>query len=344
MPDLLADLDPAQREAVLATTGPVCILAGAGTGKTRAISRRVAYALETGAVAPTHVLVVTFTDKAAGEMRERLAALGRPGVAASTFHAAALRQLRHFWPRVSGGELPGILESKVAMLIDLARALPGGYRYVAVRDLAGEIEWAKARRIGPAAYEEAIETGDHDGPLPARLFAPLYRRYEAAKTRTGRIDFEDMLEMTVRLIEDDVAAAEEIRDRYRWFSVDEYQDTNTLQQALLDAWLGGRDDLAVVGDEDQTIYTFTGASSEWLTGFTGRYPGARVVRLETNYRSTPEVLQLANRLLPERHERARWGHRSVSSRPGQLGRRRSSGSSPTASRRSARSRPRRDAW
>ena len=297
MPDLLADLDPAQREAVLATTGPVCILAGAGTGKTRAISRRVAYALETGAVAPTHVLVVTFTDKAAGEMRERLAALGRPGVAASTFHAAALRQLRHFWPRVSGGELPGILESKVAMLIDLARTLPGGYRYVAVRDLAGEIEWAKARRIGPAAYEEAIETGGHDGPLPARLFAPLYGRYEAAKARTGRIDFEDMLEMTVRLIEDDAAAAEEIRDRYRWFSVDEYQDTNTLQQALLDAWLGGRDDLAVVGDEDQTIYTFTGASSEWLTGFTGRYPGARVVRLETNYRSTPQVLELANRLL-----------------------------------------------
>ena len=169
MPDLLADLDPAQREAVLATTGPVCILAGAGTGKTRAISRRVAYALETGAVAPRHVLVVTFTDKAAGEMRERLAELGRPGVAASTFHAAALRQLRHFWPRVSGGELPGILESKVAMLVDLARTLPGGYRYVAVRDLAGEIEWAKARRIGPANYEGAIETGGHDGPLPARL-------------------------------------------------------------------------------------------------------------------------------------------------------------------------------
>ena len=196
MPDLLADLDPAQREAVLATSGPVCILAGAGTGKTRAISRRVAYALETGAVAPTHVLVVTFTDKAAGEMRERLADLGRPGVVASTFHAAALRQLRHFWPRVSGGELPGILESKVAMLIDLARTLPGGYRYVAVRDLAGEIEWAKSRRIGPAAYEGAIETGGHDGPLPARLFAPLYGRYEAAKARTGRIDFEDMLEMT----------------------------------------------------------------------------------------------------------------------------------------------------
>lgn len=295
--DLLADLDAAQREAVLATSGPVCILAGAGTGKTRAISRRVAYALATDVVAPSHVLVVTFTDKAAGEMRQRLAALGRPGVAAATFHAAALRQLRHFWPRVSGRELPGILESKVGLLVDLARTLPGGYRYVAVRDLAGEIEWAKARRITAAAYEETVEADGHDGPLPARLFAPLYGRYEAAKERVGRIDFEDMLEMTVRLLEDDAAVAEEVRDRYRWFSVDEYQDTNALQQALLDAWLGGREDLAVVGDEDQTIYTFTGASSEWLTGFTGRHPGARVVRLETNYRSTPQVLELANRLL-----------------------------------------------
>jgi DNA helicase-2/ATP-dependent DNA helicase PcrA len=295
--DLLADLDAAQREAVLATSGPVCILAGAGTGKTRAISRRVAYALSTGATEPSHVLVVTFTDKAAGEMRQRLAALGRPGIAASTFHAAALRQLRHFWPRISGRELPGILDSKVGLLVDLARTLPGGYRYAAARDLAGEIEWAKARRITAAAYEETVEADGHDGPLPARLFAPLYGRYEAAKERVGRIDFEDMLEMTVRLLEDEPGIATEVRDRYRWFSVDEYQDTNTLQQALLDAWLGGREDLAVVGDEDQTIYTFTGASSEWLTGFTGRHPGARVVRLETNYRSTPQVLALANRLL-----------------------------------------------
>jgi DNA helicase-2/ATP-dependent DNA helicase PcrA len=294
---LLADLDEAQREAVLVTSGPLCILAGAGTGKTRAISRRVGYALATGAVAPSHVLVVTFTEKAAREMRERLAALGRPGVTASTFHAAALRQLRHFWPRRSGRELPGILESKVGLVVELARALPGGYRYVAARDLAGEIEWAKARRIRPAAYEEMTDAQGHDGPLPARLFAPLYGRYEEAKERVGRIDFEDMLEMIVRLIEDDPDAAAEIRDRYRWFSVDEYQDTNALQQALLDAWLGGREDLAVVGDEDQTIYTFTGASSEWLTGFTGRYPGARVVRLEANYRSTPQILTVANRLL-----------------------------------------------
>jgi DNA helicase-2/ATP-dependent DNA helicase PcrA len=294
---LLADLDPAQREAVTITSGPLCILAGAGSGKTRVISRRVAYALATDVVRPRDVLVVTFTDKAAGEMRARLAALGQPGVAASTFHAAALRQLRHFWPRVHGNDLPSILESKVPILAPLAAGLPGGYRFLAVRDLAGEIEWAKARRIRPNDYEMRAIAEDRDASLPPDLMANLYRRYETAKARAGRIDFEDMLELTIGLIETDAEVAAEVRDRYRWFSVDEYQDTNPLQAALLDAWLGGREDLAVVGDEDQTIYTFTGASSDYLIGFEARYPSARVVRLETNYRSTPEVLALANRVL-----------------------------------------------
>jgi DNA helicase-2/ATP-dependent DNA helicase PcrA len=302
MPDrdpdaLLDDLDPAQREAVGITSGPLCILAGAGSGKTRVISRRVAYALATGVVRPRDVLVVTFTDKAAGEMRSRLANLGQPGVAASTFHAAALRQLRHFWPRVHGSDPPSILESKVPILAPLAAGLPGGYRFLQVRDLAGEIEWAKARRIRPNDYEMRAIADDRDASLPPDLMAALYRRYETAKARAGRIDFEDMLELTIGLIDGDPTIAAEVRDRYRWFSVDEYQDTNPLQAALLDAWLGGREDLAVVGDEDQTIYTFTGATSDYLIGFTDRYPTARVVRLETNYRSTPEVLAFANRVL-----------------------------------------------
>jgi DNA helicase-2/ATP-dependent DNA helicase PcrA len=294
---LLDDLDPAQREAVTTVRGPLCILAGAGTGKTRVITRRVAYALATGAVRPADVLVVTFTDKAATEMRERLAAAGRRGVSAFTFHAAALRQLRHFWPRIHGGDLPGILSSKVQILAPLAATLPGGYRYLAVRDLAAEIEWAKARRISPSTYLAGVASENHDGPLPPDLMAGLYRRYEAARERAGLIDFEDMLARTVELLETDVTAAAEVRDRYRWFSVDEYQDTNPLQQAVLDAWLGGRDDLAVVGDEDQTIYTFTGATSDYLTGFTARYPDSRIVRLESNFRTTPQVLGLANRVL-----------------------------------------------
>ncbi len=285
--DLLSDLDPAQREAVTITSGPLCILAGAGSGKTRVISRRVAYALATGVVRPRDVLVVTFTDKAAGEMAGRLAALGHRGVAASTFHAAALRQLRHFWPRVHGTGPPEILASKAPILAPLAAGLPGGYRYLAVRDLAAEIEWAKARRISAGEYEERAIAEDRDAPLPPDLMAGLYRRYESAKTRAGRIDFEDMLERTIELIDGDETIAFEVRDRYRWFSVDEYQDTNPLQAALLDAWLGGREDIAVVGDEDQTIYTFTGATSDYLIGFETRYPTARVVRLETNYRSIP---------------------------------------------------------
>ena len=294
---LLADLDPAQRAAVAAVRGPVCILAGAGTGKTRVISRRVAYALATDAVRPSDVLVVTFTDKAATEMRERLAAAGRRGVSAFTFHAAALRQLRHFWPRIHDRELPAVLSSKASLLMPLARSLPGGYRYLAVRDLAAEIEWAKARRIQPAGYADGVVAQGHDGPLPPDLMARLYRDYERARDRAGLIDFEDMLGLTVELIESNEVVAAEVRARYRWFSVDEYQDTNPLQQALLDAWLGGRDDLAVVGDEDQTIYTFTGATSDYLTGFPARYPEARIVRLESNFRSTPEVLDLANRVL-----------------------------------------------
>ena len=278
-------------------SGPLCILAGAGTGKTRVISRRVAYALARGVVRPRDVLVVTFTDKAAGEMRGRLAELGQPGVTAATFHAAALRQLRHFWPRVHEVDPPGIVESKVPILAPLAAGLPGGYRYLAVRDLAAEIEWAKARRITHAAYITQASAAAREGPLPLDLMAGLFKRYEAARERAGLIDFEDMLARTIDLIESDASVADEIRDRYRWFCVDEYQDTNPLQAGLLDAWLGGRQDVAVVGDEDQTIYTFTGASSDYLIGFATRYPSARLVQLERNFRSTPEILGLANRVL-----------------------------------------------
>jgi DNA helicase-2/ATP-dependent DNA helicase PcrA len=294
---LTHDLNPAQREAVETTAGPLCILAGAGTGKTRVISRRVAYAIATGAVHPGHVLVVTFTDKAATEMRERLAALGFPGVQAQTFHAAAFRQLRYFWSRLSDARLPEVLDSKAPLLAPIQRSLPGGYKFTAVKDLADELEWAKARRIDASGYQAAVEAIDRTPPIPGDLFAGVFRRYERAKERAGRIDFEDMLVRMLEGFERRQDVAEEFRGQYRWFSVDEYQDTNPLQQALLEAWLGERRDLAVVGDEDQTIYTFTGATSEYLTGFARRFPDARLVRLEDNYRSTPQVLAMANRLL-----------------------------------------------
>jgi len=301
---VLAGLDPAQVEAVRITRGPLVVHAGAGSGKTRVVSHRVAYAVATGAVDPRRVLVVTFTDKAAGEMVTRLRSLGLPGIAARTFHAAALAQLRHFWPLHHDGEpAPAVLDSKIPIVGRLARALPGGYRFTTAKDLADEIEWAKSRRLRPATY--AREAGDRMPPIPVELFVRLWADYEREKDRAGRLDFDDMLTRTVELLEADAGVAETVRARYGWFSVDEYQDTNPLQQRLLELWLGDRDDLCVVGDEDQTIYTFAGATSAFLTGFTDRFPAAREVTLDRNYRSSPEVLALANRLLAAAGRRKR---------------------------------------
>ena len=292
---LLVDLNEGQRAAVLATSGPVCILAGAGTGKTRVITRRVAYAIASGAVDPARILVVTFTEKAAHEMVERLVGLGLAQVKAATFHGAALAQLRDLWPRFSEEPFPQILSSKAALAAELARDLPGGYRFLPARDLAAEIEWAKVRRLTPATYGASIAAAAHHGPLPADLFRRFWLGYERRKG--SAIDFEDMLGATLALIEKEPEAARIIRARYTWFSVDEYQDTNPLQQALLSAWLGDRSDLCVVGDPDQTIYTFAGASADYLTSFPARHPGTRTFNLVENYRSSPQVLALANRLL-----------------------------------------------
>jgi DNA helicase-2/ATP-dependent DNA helicase PcrA len=295
---LLDDLNEAQLEAAMAVTGPLAIIAGAGTGKTRVISRRTAYAIASGTVPPDLVLVLTFTDKAAGEMMERLKDLGLPGVAARTFHAHALSQLRHFWPlRHDGAPLPDILHSKLPIVIRLARGLPGHYRFTPAKDLADEIEWAKSRRLDPRRYDGAAAAAGREPPIPSDLFVRVFANYERAKTRAGRIDFDDMLTETVRLLEDDPAAAETVRARKRWFSVDEYQDTSPLQERLLELWLGNSRDVCVVGDEDQTIYTFAGASASYLTSFAERHEGARIVTLTENYRSSPEVLELANRLI-----------------------------------------------
>jgi DNA helicase-2/ATP-dependent DNA helicase PcrA len=294
---LLTDLNRAQREAVLAVSGPVAIIAGAGTGKTRVISRRAAYAIATDVVARDQVLIVTFTDKAAGEMVQRLARLGLGGVTARTFHAQALSQLAYFWPAAHNGQgLPEVLSSKAAILVPLIRELPGGYRFSTLKDIADEIEWAKARQISPNVYERETSS-DHESPLPANLMSRLYADYERAKTRAGKIDFDDMLLLTVELLEAEAQARALVQARKSWISVDEYQDTNPLQERLLRLWLGDSRDICVVGDEDQTIYTFTGASADYLTGFASRYQGARVIDLMSNYRSSPQILALANRLI-----------------------------------------------
>jgi DNA helicase-2/ATP-dependent DNA helicase PcrA len=241
------------------------------------------------------VLAVTFTEKAAGELKRRLARLGVEGVEARTFHASALRQLGTLWPRFTGRELPEVLNAKAQILNPIANGLPGAYRFLPRRELAGEIEWAKNRLVDPSSYLEVIEAEAHTPPLPPDLMQRTFRAYERSKG-DRRMDFEDMLLMLVRLLTDEPEAARLVHDRFHAFTVDEYQDVNPLEQALLERWLGGRDEICVVGDDYQSIYTFTGASPEHLLTFPERYPHATVVRLEENYRSSPQVLTVANAL------------------------------------------------
>jgi DNA helicase II / ATP-dependent DNA helicase PcrA len=289
---IFAHLNAEQWRAVEAVRGPVCVLAGAGSGKTTTITRRIANQVATGAFRPDEILAVTFTDKAAGEMRGRLAALGATGVAARTFHAAALGQLHAFGSAPPGAVLP----SKAIVLTNVARLLPRPFRFRPVRDLATEIEWAKNRRLTPDTYRASL--GEHRPPVPADVMTTVFREYERRKAQLRRLDFEDLLELAVRMLDDDASARDAFRSRFRAFTVDEYQDVNVLQQALLERWLGDRDEVCVVGDDHQSIYGFTGATPRYLLEMPKRFPHAAVVRLETNYRSTPQVLGLANRLAP----------------------------------------------
>lgn len=304
---LLVGLDEQQREAVLAPRGPVCVLAGAGTGKTRTITHRIAHLVAGGHVAAGQVLAVTFTSRAAGEMRGRLraldaaAGLGAPvgAVQALTFHAAARRQLRYFWPRVVGDTGWQLLDRKFSVVAQAANRSGLHPSTDDVRDLAGEIEWAKASLISPEQYPGAVGEARRDTPMEPARVAAVYTGYEALKARGEMVllDFDDLLLHTAAAIENDAAVAQEFRDRYRCFVVDEYQDVTPLQQRVLSAWLGERDDLTVVGDANQTIYSFTGASPRYLLDFSRRFPDAAVVRLERDYRSTPQVVSLANRVI-----------------------------------------------
>ena len=305
--DHLTGLDDEQREAVLAARGPLCVLAGAGTGKTRTITHRIAHLVANGHVAAGQVLAVTFTSRAAGEMRSRLRAMdaGGDGVAvgsvqALTFHAAARRQLQYFWPRVVGDTRWELLDTKFSVVAQAASRSRLQVSTDDVRDLAGEIEWAKASLISPEGYAAAVAKVQRDIPLDAEKVSTVYAGYEKLKANrdgVALLDFDDLLLHTAGAIENDAAVAAEFRDRYRCFVVDEYQDVTPLQQRVLDAWLGERDDLTVVGDANQTIYSFTGASPRFLLDFSRQFPEATVVRLERDYRSTPQVVSLANRVI-----------------------------------------------
>lgn len=298
---ILGGLDAEQREVASNLSGPMCVLAGAGTGKTRAITHRIAYGVHSGVYSPQRLLAVTFTSRAAAEMRSRLRDLGVGNVQARTFHAAALRQLQFFWPQAVGGVLPNLLDHKANMIAEAARRLRLSTDRASIRDLAAEIEWAKVSMLTPANYLENAHGRGTPGGFDLTAVARVFQSYEDVKTDRNVIDFEDVLLITVGILQEDPKVAATVREQYRHFVVDEYQDVSPLQQRLLELWLGGRDELCVVGDSSQTIYSFTGASPRHLLGFKGRYPSATVVKLVRDYRSTPQVVKLANDLLGSRH-------------------------------------------
>jgi DNA helicase II / ATP-dependent DNA helicase PcrA len=307
--ELLAGLDDQQRQAAEALLGPVVLLAGAGTGKTRAITHRIAYGVATGVYSPSRVMALTFTARAAGELRSRLRLLGAGGVSARTFHASALSQLGFFWPQVVGGSAPKLLESKGRMIGHAAEALRLKLDTATLRDTAAEIEWRKVSRLSLEQYA-AVKR-----PLPPTLtiekVVDLQRAYETVKDERKQLDFEDVLLVAAGMIESEPRVAQQVREQYRFFVVDEYQDVSPLQQELLSLWLGERNDVCVVGDASQTIYTFAGATPDYLLGFPGAHENATVIRLEQNYRSTAAIVDAANRVM-----RGRAGALDLHAAPG----------------------------
>ncbi len=284
----------------MATTlqGPLAVIAGAGTGKTRAITHRIAYGVATGVYNPTSVLAVTFTTRAAGELRGRLQQLGARGVQARTFHSAALRQAQYFWPQAYGGELPQVLDNRMSLVAESASRLRIRVDTPRLRDLVSEIGWAKVSNVTAEDYPRlAAAAGRSIASIDAETVARVFTGYENAKRDRGRIDFEDILLCAAALMSEHEQVADTIRRTYRHLVVDEYQDVSPLQQALLTLWRGDRSELCVVGDPAQTIHSFAGAQATYLTDFARRHPGATVVKLVRDYRSTPQVVGIANKIM-----------------------------------------------
>ena len=299
MNDMLAGLNEGQKKVATWFESPVVVLAGAGTGKTRALTHRIAYGVTEGHYRADNTLALTFTQKAAAEMASRLRILGVEQVSTRTFHSAALRQLQHFWPKLTGGFLPDILPSKATLVAHVLDTMRIAVDQAVLRDIAAEVEWRKVKSLSPDDYAKAVQTGVRSVPagLSADDMVEVFTRYETAKTERKRIDFEDVLLLGVGMLESEPGVLAQVRERYRNFLVDEYQDVSPIQQRLLDLWLGTSKDVCVVGDASQTIYTFAGATSDYLLGFADALPDAHLIRLETNYRSTTTIVELANRVI-----------------------------------------------
>ena len=297
--DLLDNLDEEQRLAAESLVGPTCILAGAGTGKTRTITHRIAYGIAKGYYAANRVLALTYTNRAAGELRSRLRALGAAGVQVKTFHAAALSQLEFFWPQFAGVPAPQVLDSKAKLIGQAATELGLKLDTAALRDFAAEIEWRKYSMLSIEQYADVVSKRPRIGSLSADQNLSLQEQYEAVKIKSQRLDWEDVLILTLGMLRAEPLALSHVHQQYRFFTVDEYQDISPLQHALLDAWMGDHTDLCVVGDPNQTIYSFTGATSDYLRNFDERYEGARVLQLTHNYRSTKKIVAAANRVVAD---------------------------------------------
>ncbi len=300
--EILAALDDEQRAVALASRGPVCVIAGAGTGKTRAITHRIAYAASIGVMDPQKVLALTFTARAAGEMRTRLRTLGVPTVAARTIHSAALKQLLYFWPQVFGGRAPDLLTTKTGFITQaITRAdLQGTLSITSrdlMRDIASEIEWAKSSQVVPEDYVNESSKRTQKPRINPEQIAQVYSAYMSLMKQERAMDFEDVLLLTAAMLEEEREVRERVQDQYRYFTIDEYQDISPLQQRVINSWLGSRQEICVVGDPAQTIYSFAGATPVFLNTFTQRFPDAEVIRLTSGYRSTPEITLMANTVL-----------------------------------------------
>ena len=293
---LLENLDPEQRQAAQSLVGPTCILAGAGTGKTRTVTRRIAYGIAKGVFAANRVLALTYTNRAAGELRARLRQLDVGSVSVKTFHSAALSQLEFFWPQFAGVPAPSVLQSKARLISQVADVAKIRLDAGALRDFAGEIEWRKYSMLSMDQYAEIVKSRPKVAGLSPAKNLELQNAYEDAKIKAQKVDWEDVLVLTLGMLRSEPRALAHVHQQYRFFTVDEYQDISPLQHELLDAWLGNHSDLCVVGDPNQTIYSFTGATSEFLQGFGSRFPEANVVQLRRNYRSTQQIVNFANRL------------------------------------------------
>ena len=289
----MAGLDAEQREVALAVSGPVRVLAGAGTGKTRAITHRIAYSVATGSSEAERTLALTFTNRAAGEMRHRLRGLGVQGAQVRTFHAAALRQLRFFWPQLSRTAFPEIMSSKASIVARALAHCKVDSDTALVRDVSGDLEWCKSNMIDSALIHKA----KRDFVIDVATLAKVMDSYETLKKERNLLDFDDILMLMSAAIRSRPEIATAVHSAYRWFTVDEFQDVNPLQKSVLDLWVGERDDICVVGDPSQTIYSFTGASSRYLLDFVASYPSATQVELVRCYRCSPEIVKLANAVI-----------------------------------------------